>query len=144
MSSKARIALDSSVLVAAVVAEETGHAASRQLLQKHRALAWSHAGLETFSSLTGGRLTVRMSPAMAAASIANILHPRLEWLELSVAEQQAAMTEASAVGARGGAIYDYLHLVAARKAGATHFYTLNQRHFMALARAGDPQITLPV
>ena len=54
-----------------------------------------------------------------------------------------ALREANAVGVRGGAFYDYLHLAAARKTGATLLYTLNVRHFEALARAGDPRIEAP-
>ena len=46
-------------------------------------------------------------------------------------------------GVRGGAIYDWLHLAAARKAGAEVFYTLNLRDFQALARPGDPLIRIP-
>ena len=44
---------------------------------------------------------------------------------------------------RGGAVYDYLHLVAARKAGVERIVTLDLRHFRALARAGDPRIEGP-
>jgi hypothetical protein len=35
---------------------------------------------------------------------------------------------------------DYLHLFAARKAGAVEFHTLNYRDFQAFQRPGDPQI----
>jgi hypothetical protein len=38
---------------------------------------------------------------------------------------------------------DYLHLIATRKISATEFYTLNERHFTALARTGDPRIEMP-
>lgn len=138
-----RFAVDTSVLVAALVPDEAEHLPCRALLQRQRCVAWSHAGLEVFSTLTGGRLRLRLQPAMAATGIQNILNPLLEWLELSNPELQAAMAEAGAVGARGGAIFDYLHLVAGRKAGASRFYTLNHRHFAALARSGDPQVLHP-
>jgi predicted nucleic acid-binding protein len=44
---------------------------------------------------------------------------------------------------RGGAIYDWLHLAAARKAGAEVFITLDQRDFQSLMRPGDPRIEMP-
>lgn len=46
-------------------------------------------------------------------------------------------------GVRGGAVYDWLHLAAARKAGAEVFFTLNVRDFRALTRPGDPVIQSP-
>jgi len=64
-------------------------------------------------------------------------------VELPAAELLLAIREAEGVGARGGALYDFLHLVAARKAGASQLYTLNHRHFAALARSGDPRIETP-
>ncbi|MCX6880214.1 MAG: hypothetical protein NTW21_41385 [Verrucomicrobia bacterium] len=51
--------------------------------------------------------------------------------------------EAPDRGVRGGAIYDYLHLVAARKGGATRLYTLNVTDFQAFQRPGDPEIVHP-
>jgi predicted nucleic acid-binding protein len=41
---------------------------------------------------------------------------------------------------RGGAVYDYLHLVAARKSGAEAVVTLDRKHFAALVREGDPHV----
>lgn len=46
-------------------------------------------------------------------------------------------------GVRGGAVYDWLHLAAARKAGATRLITLDARDFQAISRPGDPAIETP-
>ena len=46
-------------------------------------------------------------------------------------------------GARGGAIYDLLHLAAARKAGVETLVTLDVRDFQALLRPGDPTVKAP-
>ena len=54
-----------------------------------------------------------------------------------------ALAESEARGVRGGAIYDWLHLAAARKAGAEVFVALNLRDFQSLARPGDPRIEAP-
>ena len=53
------------------------------------------------------------------------------------------MGESQSRGVRGGAIHDYLHLVAARKVGAQRFYTLNVSDFQSFHRQGDPEIVHP-
>jgi hypothetical protein len=53
------------------------------------------------------------------------------------------MRETEARGVRGGAVFDYLHLAAARKAKAARFYTLNVSHFRSFHRPGDPEIVHP-
>ncbi len=54
-----------------------------------------------------------------------------------------AMPEAELRGVRGGAIFDYLHLVATRKAKAGRLYTLNVAHFHAFYRPSDPVVLHP-
>jgi predicted nucleic acid-binding protein len=134
--------LDSSVLVAALVEDEPSHDACLRLLRRKNGATWQHALPETFATLTGGRLGVRTSPATAAQLIGS-LAPRLRLIELNVGDMLSALGDAESVGARGGALYDYLHLIAARKVSATAIYTLNGRHFTALARKGDSTIELP-
>ena len=55
----------------------------------------------------------------------------------------AVLAECEPRGVRGGAVYDLLHLAAARKAKAEVFVTLDARNFQALARPGDPRIESP-
>ena len=55
----------------------------------------------------------------------------------------AALAARESRGVRGGAIYDWLHLAAAREAGAQVFFTLDLRDFQSLARPGDPRIEMP-
>ena len=54
-----------------------------------------------------------------------------------------ALAEARIHGVRGGVVYDYMHLVAARKGDADFLYTLNLADFKALRREGDPEIRRP-
>lgn len=135
--------LDSSVLVAALVEDEPHHTACLHLLAQKEAAAWSHALAETFSTLTGGRLGLRVASDVASELIELSLAPRLRMVELTALDIVKALRQTEVVGVRGGAFYDYLHLAAARKSGAEVLYTLNARHFMALARSGDPRIELP-
>ena len=137
------IHLDSSILVSALLEDEAQHAACTKRLLSGKPAIWSHALAETFSTLTGGRLSLRLAPEEAAELIARSLLPRLRLVDFSAADLRSLFQQAAHSGARGGAIYDFLHLRAAAKAGAEVLYTLNARHFKALAREGDPRIELP-
>lgn len=137
------IYLDSSVLVAALVEDEPAHEPSLKLLRRKDLVAWIHALAEVFATLTGGRLGQRVPPSVAAELIDESLLPRLHFLELPAADMTATIRESESAGVRGSAIFDFLHLVAARRASAVTLYTLNCRHFIPLARRGDPKIELP-
>ena len=64
-------------------------------------------------------------------------------VELSSAELMAALRQARLRGAQGGAVYDFMHLIAARKAGADILYTINFSDFRYLSREGDPEVRCP-
>lgn len=135
--------LDTSVLLASLDSEEAGHAACDGLLAQGGHQIYSHALAEAFSILTGGRQGRRFSADAVAELMDESLLPYVAMQALTVRELMAALKAAQTRGVRGGAIYDWLHLAAARKAGATKFYTLNLRDFQALARPGDPLIRVP-
>lgn len=137
-------ALDSSVLVEALARNESRHAECFALLQRGGWAVYAHALLETFSNLTGGRLAERLSPQSAARLIESTVLPRVTVVELDAAEQMAALGEAQRAGARGGAIYDFLHLVAARKARAPSFVTLDLSDFRAFTGNDLPRIVSPL
>jgi predicted nucleic acid-binding protein len=135
--------LDSSVLVAALVEDEPTHESCLQLLRKKNLATWTHALAEVFATLTGGRLGLRVSPSVAAELMDASLIPRLRLVELAAADVTGAIRESEGAGVRGGAIFDFLHLTAARRSSAIVLYTLNMRHFVPLARKGDPRIERP-
>lgn len=140
-----RIYLDSTVLVAAVTDIEPFHEGCASLLLGGAALCMlPHAVSETFATLTGGRLSLRLSPAMATRLIEVNLLPRISFVPWNGADHVAALKEAERRGVRGGAIYDYLHLAAARKAKASKLVTLNLRHYQAFHRSGDPEVLQPM
>jgi predicted nucleic acid-binding protein len=136
-------ALDSSVLISALCADDPDHAACRKILLSGRPTIFDHAYSETFSTLTGGRLGFRIPASDAANLLRQQISPRLGSASLCNADLLSAFEEAEARGVRGGAIHDYLHLVAARKAGAKRFYTLNLSDFLSFHRPGDPEILAP-
>jgi predicted nucleic acid-binding protein len=137
------LAVDSSVVVAALRTSEPHYAACTAVLDLGGLSIYLHALTETFSTLTGGRMSPRISPVQAAQLIEVGVLPFVAGVNLTAREYLTAMREAESRGVRGGAIHDYLHLVAARKAGAGKLYTLNVSDFLSFHRPGDPEIVHP-
>ena len=135
--------LDSSAIVAAIVEDEPHHAACAAVLSRPGGVIYQHGLTETYAYLTGGHLEPRVPPAVAAETIGASVLARVEVIQLTPGEMLRALHECQARGVRGGAIYDYLHLVAARKAKARRILTLNVRHFQSFHRPGDPEIVHP-
>ena len=98
--------LDSSVLVAALASDEIKHPECLALLLKGGNCIYSHALLETFSTLTGGKLGVRVTPDLAVQMLSETVLPRVSVIELSSAEIIAALGIAQSRGVRGGCVYD--------------------------------------
>jgi predicted nucleic acid-binding protein len=135
--------IDTSVLVAAIVADEAYHTECDRLLDGADLGMFAHGLAETFSTLTGGRRPFRMAASAASAVIEEDYVPCLFLTSLTPTEILRAMHDAELRGVRGGGIFDYLHLVAARKAKASRFYTLNTSNFHAFRRADDPEVLHP-
>jgi hypothetical protein len=85
----------------------------------------------------------RVDPDAAASLIRERIASRVQVVVLGADETLDAHAQARARGVRGGAIYDYMHLVAARKARCSVLCTLNNSDFIAFRRAGDPEIEKP-
>jgi predicted nucleic acid-binding protein len=117
-----------------MVEEEEHHdAALKALAGTADGFTSTHAIAETFATLTSGRLEVQLTPDEATEVIdANIIR-RLQVVDLGLGDYQQAMRNSQTVGARGGAIFDMLHLQAARRKGAKHILTINVRHFQTFA-----------
>ena len=135
--------LDTSVIVSSLDPDEAQHAACDRLVAAGGHLAYVHALAETFSILTGGRHGRRLPPAVALQLIEQSVLPYLQLQALPGKDMVAALNDCERRGVRGGAVYDWLHLAAARKAGAERLLTLNLRDFQALLRPGDPRIEAP-
>jgi len=127
-----------------MVEEEEHHgAALKALAGSADGFTSTHAIAETFATLTSGRLEVQLTPAEAAQVIdANIIQ-RLQVVELGLSDYQQAMRHSQTVGARGGAIFDMLHLQAARRGAAKRIFTINVRHFQIFAPDLKGIISLP-
>ncbi len=127
---------DSSVLIGALLATERHHAECAALLAVH-------ALNETFAILTGGALGFRVDADLAARLIRERIIARSSTIVLDSADICDALSQARACGVRGGAVYDYMHLVPARKWRADVHYTLNLPDFLSFHRKGDLEIRRP-
>lgn len=139
-----RLLCDSSVLIAALLPSEDHHAASAAvLIGADTIVVHVHALNETFATLTGGSLGFRVDVDLAARLIREQIIARATMIVLDAEEVTTELGKARAHGVRGGAVYDYMHLVAARKGKADVLYTLNLADFQHLHREGDPEIRRP-
>lgn len=135
--------LDSSVVLASLKEDEPSHDACSKLLLHGGHCLYVHAIAEVFSILTGGARTPRIDADIATQLLRESVLPFVKSIALTERDIMSALADAKARGVRGGAVYDYLHLVAAKKAGVDAVATLNLRHFQALTRPGDPRIESP-
>lgn len=135
--------LDSSVLVASLLPDDPDHAACDALLTQGVCCTTPHALNETFATLTGGRLGIRVDADVAARMIRESIVPCVRFVELLAGDIVEAHATARKHGVRGGGIYDYMHLIAARKQQADILYTINLSDFLHLHREGDPEIRHP-
>ena len=123
---------------------EDHHAASAALLNgDFTIVVHVHALNETFATLTGGSLGFRVDANLTARLIRERIIARASMIVLDADDVTAALDQARAPGVRGGAVYDYMHLVAARKGQAEVLHTLKLADFHQLKREGDPEIRCP-
>ena len=127
-----------------MVKEEIHHERAVESLAESRdGFTCNHALSEVFATLTGGRLNLQLSPVEASDVIENNIVSRLAIVDLTVADYRKAIADCEAVGARGGGIFDMLHLQAARRGKAQRILTINVRHFQAFAPDLSDLIRLP-
>lgn len=133
-----KIYFDTNVLVAAVLANHPHHpAAHAALKQVHtkKAEGWlsTHAAAEFYAVLTRLPLTPPVYPAEAWRILDRDILPHFRLASLSAQEYRNTLRLCATSGWLGGAVYDALHLAAARKARCERIYTFNLRHFRELA-----------
>ena len=105
----------------------------RDRLAKGEHVTRSHSLSALFSVLTGGRFRVKYSPNNAAALAADIAR-QLTFVDLSAEEILRGLHGASRTQVSGGRVHDWMHALAAEKAVASTFLTLNGDDFSGLER----------
>ncbi|MGH3665844.1 MAG: PIN domain-containing protein [Egibacteraceae bacterium] len=110
------IAVDTSVVVAALAAWHEGHTTSRETVQRRPRLI-AHVALETYSVLTRLPPPHRVSPAVVHAYLLRQFPE--PWLTLAAEEHRSLLDTLHRRGVGGGAVYDALVAATAVAAGAT-------------------------
>ena len=138
---------DTSVLVAALLQQHPHHAiAFPQFRAVHERACeghiTTHGVAELYATLTALPLKPRLQPADVQRIIQESILSHFTLIPLSPRDYQDAINLTIAKNLSSGAIYDALHLLGARSARCARLYTLNLRHFRALA-PGDILISSP-
>ncbi len=138
---------DTSTLVAALLQQHPHHAIAFSRLRAVEQGAiqgylTTHGLAELFATLTGLPLKPRLLLRDVQHLIQKSVLSHFTLIPLGPQEYLDAIALTVATNLSNGAIYDALHLIGAKSAGSTALYTLNLRHFQALA-PGDSLILPP-
>ena len=140
-----KVALDTSVIVAAVFEEHPHHLRASWWLRTRRNLdriaSW-HAYAEAWAVLSALPIEPRVSGEVAAA-VLDRLRRRLAFVAARSTTYPSAGARCNARGLRSGAVYDALHLVTAEVESASLFLTFNVEDFTRLAEPDGPRIVAP-
>ena len=144
-----KVLLDTSVLIAAVIAKHDAHAKAFPLLQrvqngKDEGFVAAHSLAEMYAILTKLPPPYRHSPEQALLSIEENVLKHFKISSLAGSDYAALIREAAVAGIQGGTIYDALLLKSAEKANPDRIYTLNLKHFLAVAPKNvGPKLSAP-
>ena len=107
--------VDSSVLIPASQRSHVDHGHAMAVFRRGDLRVGGHVLLETYSTLTGGRVKPRARPDLALEALLRLPGPPLT---LSPEGYLSALRRCAENGLVGGAIYDGLVAATAREAGA--------------------------
>lgn len=142
-----KLALDTSVLVAALVEAHRFHDRTRPWTEASTSGAVSaqcswHALAETWSVLTRIPLDPPISSTLAEVALSR-LRDSVQPVELTADHYEIAMRRCADRGLRSGALFDALHLVAAESGQVDAFVTFNPVDFERLRTPSSPMIVVP-
>ena len=144
-----RIFLDTNVLLAAVLQQHAAHERSFAVLErvqsgKDAGFVSAHSLAELYANLTKLPPPFRHSPEQALLSMEENVFKHFTISSLTGGDYSALIRQAALSGIQGGTIYDAVLLMSASKAGVDQIYTLNLRHFQAVApRNFGPTLIAP-
>ena len=141
------LALDTSVVVAALVSWHSDHASARSavntVLNSPDVVLPSRVLVEAYSVLTRLPAPHRVAPADAIGALASTFELRTSVTDLETASYWRFLQKTADESVSGGAVYDAEIIACAIEAGATVILTLNLKDFERLAadrlRVVDPQ-----
>lgn len=130
---------DTSVLVAASVADHPHHARALPALQRvamgqDKGFIGAHSIAESYAALTRVPVVPRIHPSEACRIIRDNILKTCSVVAADVAQYQEALIAVTDRGLPGAKIYDALLLACAARSGAERIYTFNLVDFRELAR----------
>jgi predicted nucleic acid-binding protein len=133
-----RVFLDTSVLVAAVLEQHEAHERAFAALErvhegKDQGFISAHGLAEIYAVLTKLPPPFRHSTEQAFLSLEENVLKHFNIASLTAGDYVALLREAALAGIQGGTVYDAVALKAAAKSGAQRIFTLNLKHFQAVA-----------
>jgi predicted nucleic acid-binding protein len=133
-----KVFLDTSVLIAAVVQNHESHKKSFAILDRVQnrhedGFVSAHSLAEMYAVFTKLPPPSRHSPEQALLSIDENIVKFFQISALTGDDYKALVRDAGFARIQGGTIYDAIHLKCADQAKAERLYTLNLKHFKAIA-----------
>lgn len=143
-----RVLFDTSILVAAIVAQHSAHRSAAPILrQAHigefEGLIAAHSLAELYAILTRLPFRPLISPATARQAIEHSVLSKLEVISLTEQDYIEVLSHLEQRGLIGGITYDALILKAAMKGEAERIYTLNAGDFKRIYPELSERIVSP-
>lgn len=140
-----RAFFDTSVLLAAFLQSDRRHSQCRARVlsaRPEKSACGVHSFAEFYSVLTRLPRPLRLAPQQAWLLVEDLV-PRITPVALTSHEYLRSLKHIAEAGTAGGRVYDALLLACARKYAPDVIYSLNERHFSALAPDLADRITTP-
>ena len=133
-----KVFLDTNVLIAAMVQKHAAHERALAVLERvqngtDQGFVSAHGLAELYGVLTKLPPPLRHSPEQALLTIQENVLGYFKIASLDGTDYSALIRDAALAGIQGGTIYDAVLLKSAGKAAVDHIYTLNLKHFAAVA-----------
>jgi predicted nucleic acid-binding protein len=144
-----KVFFDTSVLLAAVLQKHVAHERAFAVLErvqdgKDEGFVSAHGLAEIYANLTKLPPPFRHSPEQALLSMEENVLKHFKISSLTGGDYSALVRESALAGIQGGTIYDAVLLKSASKAEVDQIYTLNLRHFEAVApKDFGPELRVP-
>lgn len=135
-----RVFLDTNVLVAAVIKQHIDHERSFAVVErvqnrKDEGAVSAHSLAEMYAVMTKLPAPYRHTPEQALLSIEENVLKHFKTVNFTANDYASLLRESAGSGIQGGTIYDAMLLKSAAKAGVDRIFTLNLKHFQAIAPA---------
>ncbi len=144
-----KVFLDTSVLIAAVVSKHESHTRAFPLLDrvqngKDEGFVAAHSLSEMYAILTKLPPPYRHAPEQALLSIEENILKYFKISSLTGSDYASLIREAAVAGVQSGTIYDTVLLKSAGKSNPGRLFTLNLKHFAAIAPKNlAPKLSAP-